>query len=376
MTKEAQEIFCDESGFTGNNLLYQQQPFFTYASIAISNEEAAECVAKLIKDFGIQGGELKGANLVKFSKGRKAVSAVLGMYHDRIKVTVYDKKYALACKFFEYIFEPTIATVNSMFYGIHFHRFISNVLHMHFKSEARYAEEIFADFQLFMRSFDAKSTNYLFSPYRLPEISPVLESIRDFSSTNRDLIVYELEHLGSSDLGKWILELSDSSLHSLLSHWGECHVELDVYCDSSKPLQEAPQIFDAMIGRKDRKYLEFDGKKRLLTYNLKDKVKFVDSKQFPGIQLADVAASAFGYMFQFPGEEISQKWGEYLKCVHEDSVLPDYDYIDLKKPEVIRNAIVLEELCARSREGKPLTDNFKEFLTAVTYRLQYDRPHF
>lgn len=180
MTKEAQEIFCDESGFSGNNLLYQQQPFFTYASIAISNEEAAECVAKLIKDYGVQGGELKGANLVKFSKGRKAISTVLSRYQEQIKVTVYDKKYALACKFFEYIFEPTIATVNSMFYSIHFHRFISNVLHMHFKSEARYAEEMFADFQSFMRDFDDKNTNYLFSPNRLPEISPVLESIKAF----------------------------------------------------------------------------------------------------------------------------------------------------------------------------------------------------
>lgn len=131
-----------------------------------------------------------------------------------------------------------------------------------------------------------------------------------------------------------------------------------------------------MIDRKDRNYLEYDGKKRLLTYNLKDKIKFVDSKRFPGIQLADVAASAFGYMFQFPEDEISQKWCEYLSCVHEDSVLPDYDHIDLNKPEVIRNAMVLEELCARSREGKPLTDNFKEFLTAVTYRLQYDPPRF
>lgn len=76
MIPGTQEIYCDESGFTGNNLLYPNQPFFTYASIAISNEEAAACVEELIKDYGVQGGELKGANLVKFNKGRKAVSTV------------------------------------------------------------------------------------------------------------------------------------------------------------------------------------------------------------------------------------------------------------------------------------------------------------
>lgn len=376
MLNVTQEIYCDESGFSGNNLLDQVQPFFVYASIAISHEEAADCVDELIKTYGVQGGELKGRTLVKYNKGRKAASTILDRYHDRLKVVVFDKKYALACKFFEYIFEPTISSVNSIFYGIQFHRFISNVLHMHFKAEAKYADEIFTEFQSFIRCQDGKSTDHLFPQVDLSEISPVLKSISEFSVLNREIIIDELESLRGSNWGKWTLDLTDSSLQSLLSHWGEKYEQLHVHCDSSKPLQEVPEIFDTMVGRTDRKYIEFNGKKRPLTYNLKERIKFVDSVQFPGIQLADVAAAAFGYMFQFPHDDISKKWGQHFECLHEDCNIPDYDHIDLNKPEVIRNIMLLEELCGRSRNRDSLTDNIQEFLNYVTYRLAIDPPHF
>lgn len=38
----AQTIYCDESGFTGNNLSDLDQPYFVYADVAITPEEATE----------------------------------------------------------------------------------------------------------------------------------------------------------------------------------------------------------------------------------------------------------------------------------------------------------------------------------------------
>lgn len=55
MLPGVQTIYFDESGFTGN-LLHPNLPYFVYAGIAISAEEAEEVVNELIRDYGVQGG--------------------------------------------------------------------------------------------------------------------------------------------------------------------------------------------------------------------------------------------------------------------------------------------------------------------------------
>lgn len=143
---KVQEIYCDESGFTGNNLLDEATPFFSYATVAVSHEEAKEFVEKTIRDYKMQASELKFQNLVKNAKGKQAIARILETFCTRSKVTVNHKKYNLACKFYEYIFEPTIASNNSIFYDLEFHKFISNLLYAHFQCKSKYAEEIFQDF--------------------------------------------------------------------------------------------------------------------------------------------------------------------------------------------------------------------------------------
>jgi hypothetical protein len=48
MKETIQEIYCDESGFSGNNLLDQKATVFAYASVAINHEEATEYVNNII----------------------------------------------------------------------------------------------------------------------------------------------------------------------------------------------------------------------------------------------------------------------------------------------------------------------------------------
>ncbi len=103
----AQKIYFDESGFTGNNLLNEKQNYFAYASVATTPDEAESVATRIMKQYGVQGAELKGKNLVKFSRGRRAMDDILTHYEGRVKISISDKKYALAGKFFEYIFEPS-----------------------------------------------------------------------------------------------------------------------------------------------------------------------------------------------------------------------------------------------------------------------------
>ena len=127
-------IFCDEAGFTGNNLLDKEQEVFAFAGISVSEDRAAETVERTLRDFKLQGTELKGSRFLKTENGRRAISALLKKYAPDARVVAHLKNYALAAKFFEYIFEPALSDQNSIFYNCGFHLYISNLLFEHSKA--------------------------------------------------------------------------------------------------------------------------------------------------------------------------------------------------------------------------------------------------
>jgi len=370
-----QEIYCDESGFTGNNLLDKQTPFFAYSSVAVSNEEAKDYVQKIIKDYRVQADELKFQKLIKYSKGRQAMANILSTFHDRAKVTVHHKKYNLACKFYEYIFEPTIASESSIFYNLGFHRFISHLLYIHFQSKSDYAEEIFKDFYDLMKAKDNAGLVYLFSSLSLPNISPALDTIREFCVHQQGIINEELDSLKGTGTGKWILDLTHTSLFSLLGEWGQEFDQIEVFCDVSKPLQEQMEIFQVMVDKDEKLFMELAGQQHAISFNLAGLPQFVDSQSHPGIQIADVLAGTFAFVFRENSKSnynsYPKEWIPSLeKCVSPYSVIPDLEeHLDWTKINVKRNYLILEELTGRSISNASLLDGIEVFLEQITHHL-------
>lgn len=373
MTNEPQSIFFDESGFTGNNLLHREQTIFSYASVAADSKHAENFVRYLIKTYNIQNSELKGKNLIKYSKGRKAILELITEFDGCIKVTIYNKKYALACKFFEYIFEPCISDNQALFYSIDFHRFIATFLYAEFMARCAGAEDIFADFENLMRKQCFDGLNSLFSTSTHPEMSPVLSQIREFAITKQHQIAEELASLPGNGAGKWILELTSTSLFTLLADWGQKFDSIRAYCDNSQPLQHDQSFFDAMIDREDLKYIESFDRKQPLTFNLAEGLNFVDSNVVHGIQLADAAAAAFAYAMGDASDDFAMKLRERApNIVADGAVIPEAKYMDLERPEVQRNAVVLHELHSRVIKGDCLLTGMPEFVQFVTHRLRHD----
>ena len=87
---------------------------------------------------------------------------MLTSLNGKMRVSVSDKKYALAGKFFEYIFEPSLARINSVFYKLNFHKFVSTMLYLEFVSRGAYAEELFEEFESLMRTGDFDGLKTLF----------------------------------------------------------------------------------------------------------------------------------------------------------------------------------------------------------------------
>lgn len=106
-----QNIYFDESGFTGNNLLHSDQRYFAYASVATDDQEEKDFVESLTARHGIQASELKGSKLVRFNRGPKAIDDILSYFESRLKLSILDKRFALACKFHEYILNLAFRTL-------------------------------------------------------------------------------------------------------------------------------------------------------------------------------------------------------------------------------------------------------------------------
>lgn len=368
MVNIPQPIYFDESGFTGNNLLNPNQTFFSYASIAIDPDDAKKFVLDLIKKHSLNGEELKGCALIKHSKGRKAILELLNEFKGKIKVSVSNKKYALAAKFFEYIFEPCISEKNSLFYSINFHKFISNMLYLEFCSMGAGAEEIFVDFEKLMRKGNFEELKHLFSTTINPNMSPMLVQICEFAYLQRDKVSEELQSLRGTGSEKWILDLTATCLNRMLAEWGQEFEQMTAYCDHSKPLEHLGYFFEAMINRNDKLFVEFFGDRQPITFNLSENIHLVNSVSVPAIQLADVIAAAFSYAFiERPNDNFACKIREFFPLMlSKCCILPEKDQINIEDPTVIRNALVLIELHSRSTKGLPLLDGFREYINQIS----------
>lgn len=76
-TYDVLHVSCDEAGYTGPDLLHNEQPFFSYASIAISDEEASDIIQKARAAHPLQIQELKARMLISSRRGRELIAALL-----------------------------------------------------------------------------------------------------------------------------------------------------------------------------------------------------------------------------------------------------------------------------------------------------------
>ena len=102
----AHTVYCDEAGFTGNNLLDEHQPAFAYASVAIEESEADKVVRRIRADSRLQEPELKGARLAKSTRGRAAILDALRAHFGHVESFLMDRSTLLE-------FEPLWGTEDS-----------------------------------------------------------------------------------------------------------------------------------------------------------------------------------------------------------------------------------------------------------------------
>jgi hypothetical protein len=343
-------ISCDEAGFTGNDMLNPDQPHFAYASHDLPLDAARNLVADLKARHRIQMPELKAAKLLKTSRGRDLIVEALDHLEGRYLATLYEKRLSLACKLFEYIYEPVLQQNNILFYRNNLHRFVAMYIYIQLVDSPM--ETLVQEFEAFMRSLDPTDAPTLFGAPDDAFRDSLIAQILRFAKGYNFIIAEEARALKNSDSGKWVLELTSTAVMSHLTAWGERHDLIEVVCDESKPLRAMDDFYNLMINRPDRVRTSLMGKDRPLTWNMTKPIEFVSSQAHAGVQIADLIAGAAAAVPRTDtNPEIRPIAERVLRHLHHDCILPDFEVLDLEGDEAPVNWLVLEELAQRADAG-------------------------
>jgi hypothetical protein len=104
------EIACDESGFSGTNLLHPATPVITHASVDLCVGEAVELIAALRSGFRCSLNELKSGQFLRGPKAGAALEWFLAALSGRAHVHLVEKEYFLLTRIVDlFLFEPSYA---------------------------------------------------------------------------------------------------------------------------------------------------------------------------------------------------------------------------------------------------------------------------
>ncbi len=364
---EGRLISFDEAGFTGPDLLNEQQPYFVYASHDLTESESEGLIRDLRERHRIQGDELKATKLKRRNYWSNLTEQLCAATDGRAKVVTHEKKVALAGKFVEYFFEPVLADNSMLFYRINFQRYLANTLASLFRNGPSDFDAIVVQMQLFMRSFDPEVAPDVFGgPGRHPiELERVLQFCQGYSR----VIAEETESNRPefNNVGKWTLDLTSTSLFSLLFlFWGHRHPRLRLLCDESKPLMAVDEFFNAWVGE-DKTTNITDGRRMYdVQGNLVAPVQFGSSSADPSLQIADLLAGLTldVCMRKDTAPTHAQAWVKQ-HILAASSVEFDSAFVRPGNPAVRIGREVLKELARRAKVGADPLGGMDEFVAKL-----------
>jgi hypothetical protein len=104
------EIACDESGFSGTNLLHPAMPVITHASVDLRAGEAVELITALRSEFRFSPYEFKSGQFLRSPAADEALVWLLAALRDRAHVHVVDKEYFVVTRLVDLLLaEPSYA---------------------------------------------------------------------------------------------------------------------------------------------------------------------------------------------------------------------------------------------------------------------------
>lgn len=288
----ARTIYCDESGFTGYNLLDPAQPIFVVASAAIDEKRAAEILAEAFP--GYQGPEYKFKNIWngKHRAGLLRFVAHLAAFEDLAFIYMIDKRFAVLTKIVDFLIEPYITDAGYDLYDEGFCWKYTNYIHFGLTQFAppELIDTLLKNYQRFSRDPSEDSLATLALQLKIMA-----------TSAEEDLrIFFEQMELGAQLFTKYLNlgtfresnELQSTTMIAIISHWRQRYSEdFAVAHDASSNFLRGRDLWERITNNDVPKQMHRLGDGSFVEFPLRvvstQSVNSIDSR---AVQFCDVLA--------------------------------------------------------------------------------------
>jgi hypothetical protein len=287
------DLFIDEAGYTGSDLISADQPIFILASTIVEESEARSL---LDSSFDRPQPEVKFARRVRSRRGREEILEFLRALNvDRRKVAffVFHKQYLLLTMLIDYWLEPMMHEDGFNLYERGANIGLANLCYLtlgtYIGLEPR--RELLRRFQVMTRD----RTRFAFHNFwdSLREAMNQHELVDGaFGALPLAELRLGFEHL--SHLPAQMLDSCDLGLLQTVEHWREQlpDTELALYHDRSTMLERQRQVWEAILDPTNPPGVTGQDR-RTITFPLPVReLCLVDSQQFPELQVADIIAGS------------------------------------------------------------------------------------
>lgn len=289
-------IYFDEAGNSGQNLLDENQPIYVLVSHNFSIEESQSILSPL----KTESEEIHFSKIKKYKKYEKPIQKILNnqaINYDRIKIAYYDKKYALCAHLVDQLVETTFYNHGFEYYEGGLNILFAQTLYLQsefFDSKEEYTDLLFR-FQKMIRTKDSGSVNDFYI-----KAQEIFDSIIEEGDKNFFFpILKSKDYIGGilEGINKFSIDLALPSLVILSDIWSKKESQkISIIHDDSKQVEFWKDFIEFLSKDIVKEKTEVGFDKRKITYPLQiDSIEMVDSKNNIQIQLADLIGSSFAY---------------------------------------------------------------------------------
>lgn len=317
------DLFYDESGNTGVDLLNIDQPIFCLASTSLCNDISKNLLAPLLRPGQ---SEVKYNKLKSTKHGQSALIEFFKSPHlsaQNSKFTLADKEYYLISHIVDKLIEPSLFEQGIDLYLNDAHVGLANIWYytgeMIFpgywkKIKRAFVQIIRQQNNGAFQQFDALLTQASkYVPLESRDFATGLLLCRGrlgrYIGVYRDLVVFDpAVDLFISLTNKWMEQTPDT---------------FHIVHDRSKPLRRNEHFLRALMTPIGARIIGYGDRKAELPLRVSD-LEFGDSCNYPQIQVADlIAGAAIDCLMAWSGKKPCQDYHQALKETHLDSLFCD-----------------------------------------------------
>lgn len=335
---DAQSVYVDESGNTGENLIDPAQPVFVLGSIILDDTLSATLVGHVQRQLPKGHGEPKYTSLAKTKVGRRALmECISSLPPDAARFYAADKQFFIEAKIIDLLVEPFFNKRGYNMYADGSAVGLANLMHAVgpvLGDKSAYENVL----KTFVRAFRSRPTAtvddiyHSIDEYRVTAPTPEWQEWVEFLSLTRSEAEAALDWIRNGHRDE--LDPATPCLVALVRDAGEHLGVFRLVHDKSDTISRYAHILENLheIGNPTRPG-------RRLTPLPITSIDFLDSKDASQLQIADWIAGAgrqwTNQFLRMNRDPFAQELGTVIESWLIGAVWPDRNTIDTPRPRLI-----------------------------------------